>query len=448
MKPPFVAGASFLAASFFTGTSAQQWWRLGPSVSTFQVPSVAHNNSVDEDAARLSPIELSMYLDLDYPDNAFGLILVQIDGSEYPINIKRDSARSSMEIADEFILQFPHLSGDARAAIADEIDAVRQGFSEQGKVLVSSASRPDEIIIKAKEVCMVYGAPLENVNSCFANVLENLQLRVDALRWQAACKARGLQHTFDPPFFDHWHDRSGRSNAVLFHGLLLGGFKTDPIFQKTKLDIHGGRPLRLLEVGSFEGSSATWMAQHLLLHHPESLLLCIDNWSEANYIDIADNHLEVEMAASLRGDDSALERFKSNLGKTPGGSQVVGVRASESGLALLALLGRAPAEEVESAFDLVFIDGGHGSHEVLQDAVLCWRMLKPGGVLIFDDYGGNATLTRTGIDAFLGAYRPFLTVVLESYLLVAVKNVGDTPTSTSSNDDDTTNAAGMAAGVS
>ena len=127
---------------------------------------------------------------------------------------------------------------------------------------------------------------------------------------------------------------------------------------------------------------------------------------------------------------------------------MVGVRASESGLALLALLGRAPAEEVESAFDLVFIDGGHGSHEVLQDAVLCWRMLKPGGVLIFDDYGGNATLTRTGIDAFLGAYRRFLTVVLESFHLVAVKNVGDTPTSTSSNDDDTTNAAGMAAGVS
>jgi predicted O-methyltransferase YrrM len=37
-------------------------------------------------------------------------------------------------------------------------------------------------------------------------------------------------------------------------------------------------------------------------------------------------------------------------------------------------------------FDFIYIDGSHNAADVLEDAVLSWRLLKPGGILTFDDY--------------------------------------------------------------
>ena len=38
------------------------------------------------------------------------------------------------------------------------------------------------------------------------------------------------------------------------------------------------------------------------------------------------------------------------------------------------------------SYDLVYIDGSHRPGDVLEDAVLCWRLLRAGGLMIFDDY--------------------------------------------------------------
>ena len=37
-------------------------------------------------------------------------------------------------------------------------------------------------------------------------------------------------------------------------------------------------------------------------------------------------------------------------------------------------------------FDLIYIDGSHESADVLSDSLFSYNLLKPGGVLIFDDY--------------------------------------------------------------
>lgn len=39
-----------------------------------------------------------------------------------------------------------------------------------------------------------------------------------------------------------------------------------------------------------------------------------------------------------------------------------------------------------SAYDLIYIDGSHYADDVLVDALNSWRMLRKGGMLIFDDY--------------------------------------------------------------
>lgn len=55
--------------------------------------------------------------------------------------------------------------------------------------------------------------------------------------------------------------------------------------------------------------------------------------------------------------------------------------------------------------DLIYIDGSHLPKHILEDAVIGWKLLKVGGVMVFDDYGWGAAgesddRPRTGIDAF------------------------------------------------
>jgi hypothetical protein len=57
-----------------------------------------------------------------------------------------------------------------------------------------------------------------------------------------------------------------------------------------------------------------------------------------------------------------------------------------------------------------YIDGSHESADVLEDAVLAWRVLKPGGLLGFDDCGWRVGAApehwpAPGVDGFLWAMR-------------------------------------------
>jgi len=62
-------------------------------------------------------------------------------------------------------------------------------------------------------------------------------------------------------------------------------------------------------------------------------------------------------------------------------------------------------------YDFVYIDGSHKAVDVLEDAVLSFRLLKVGGLMMFDDYawqGGGPTEfdnPKRGVDAFYYAYR-------------------------------------------
>jgi predicted O-methyltransferase YrrM len=65
-------------------------------------------------------------------------------------------------------------------------------------------------------------------------------------------------------------------------------------------------------------------------------------------------------------------------------------------------------------FDFVYVDGSHETHQVMRDAVNAERVLKPGGILAFDDYmwgGASRNIPRPAIDAFLRCYEERIDVL-------------------------------------
>lgn len=148
------------------------------------------------------------------------------------------------------------------------------------------------------------------------------------------------------------------------------------------------RGLSFLEIGSFEGQTACWLLDHWL-RDDASRLTCIDTFDFAG------------QNASFSGRSTDLERrFDANIAAT-GAAHKVEKRIGASQL----LLRELPLDH----YDLVYVDGSHTTKDVLEDVVLSWRLLKRGGVAIYDDYYDDsrepAQLPKMAIDAFTSMFR-------------------------------------------
>jgi SAM-dependent methyltransferase len=157
------------------------------------------------------------------------------------------------------------------------------------------------------------------------------------------------------------------------------------------------KPAQGLEIGSFEGRSLLWFLENTLTH-PGSSITAIDIFLP-EYEQIFDDNI-------------ARSGLQNKVKKLKGYSNV-------------ALRG-LPA----NTYDFVYIDGSHIAKDVLMDAVLVWDILKPGGMIIFDDYQntgprganyGPARLPGIAIDAFLHVYEPYVDVLYKDYQVIIRK---------------------------
>jgi predicted O-methyltransferase YrrM len=76
----------------------------------------------------------------------------------------------------------------------------------------------------------------------------------------------------------------------------------------------------------------------------------------------------------------------------------------------------------ELTFDFIYGDGSHDPRDVCLDGILAWSLLKPGGVMIFDDYewGGHLPPHKrpdVGINAFLAIHDKQFDTIRSSYAL-------------------------------
>jgi len=162
------------------------------------------------------------------------------------------------------------------------------------------------------------------------------------------------------------------------------------------LEPFSGKPIHALEIGVFEGRSTVWLMEHILTH-PESTLTWIDPF-------IGPTHrVGLEYPADLEA------RFRANTARF--GEKVQGhVGHSQE------MLRGLPSER----FAFVYIDGSHVAPAVLADAILSWPLLRPGGLMGFDDYGWRpwVKLQRSpalAVDAFMAVMAGQFEVVHRGY---------------------------------
>jgi hypothetical protein len=74
-----------------------------------------------------------------------------------------------------------------------------------------------------------------------------------------------------------------------------------------------------------------------------------------------------------------------------------------------------------ASFGFAYVDGSHVASAVLMDATFVWDLLKPGGIVFFDDYGGGADGLREALDAFRSCFWNECNVIHEGYQLVLGK---------------------------
>tara|TARA_Y100001970_G_scaffold22863_1_gene26533 strand:+ start:1736 stop:2431 length:696 start_codon:yes stop_codon:yes gene_type:complete len=117
---------------------------------------------------------------------------------------------------------------------------------------------------------------------------------------------------------------------------------------------------KYLEIGSYEGNSAIFVANHF----EDSEIYCIDNWNKTEeYI----NHK----------DFSEIEKnFDFNVNNYP---NIKKIKMSSDSF----------FENNSKQFDVIYVDGYHYGPQVQKDCENAWKFLKKNGYLICDDYIWN-----------------------------------------------------------
>jgi lipopolysaccharide biosynthesis glycosyltransferase/predicted O-methyltransferase YrrM len=163
---------------------------------------------------------------------------------------------------------------------------------------------------------------------------------------------------------------------------------------------------RILEIGSWEGRSATFLLTSPLCANGGSIV-CIDHFDLFATTAGKERHEKVLHNLSLTGRPSRIiEKFS-----VPG---------------LMILLEEATKDET-LGFDWLYIDGSHRADDTFLDAELAWRLANRGAIFIFDDYLWDAQPydsphhPKPGIDAFMELHKNDFEIISSSYQMVLRK---------------------------
>lgn len=203
-----------------------------------------------------------------------------------------------------------------------------------------------------------------------------------------------------PTFTTNWATKNFDNWQGWFAPLLAPFYRATPDPYTFKRD--EDRPLRILEIGCFEGQATLWFVENLC-KHPQSYIVCVDPHSYEGQI-VPPN----EAAKWMGNDHEAIQRrFLENT--KPYRLPPAKVRYYEQqSTDFFRYETRGYGLQ---SFDLIYIDGNHVASCVLEDSINAWQYLAQGGYLLWDDYRWRGKTTRQvdrprlAIDSFLACYR-------------------------------------------
>lgn len=146
----------------------------------------------------------------------------------------------------------------------------------------------------------------------------------------------------------------------------------DPAWKEV-LNKYNPGATRFLEIGSFEGKSATFFISEVFEEGRTYEFFCLDTWEGG------EEHDTVDMVTTERLFD---HNVNIALSRNPGKS--VNVRKvkelSHLGLSRLMSLG------LVGTFDFIYVDGSHQCADVMSDLIMSFHLLRVGGIVACDDY--------------------------------------------------------------
>lgn len=157
------------------------------------------------------------------------------------------------------------------------------------------------------------------------------------------------------------------------------------------------KPEKILEVGCYEGSCTTFLIDNNY-YSKNMKIWAVDTWEGSM------EHDGIQM-------NDVEARFDRNvaLAKSPEGFHAEVIKMKGYSHRVLSSM----IEKYENHMDLIYIDGSHMAADVLMDAVLAFKLTRPGGLIAFDDWHWkpdepqfkNPTFTpKMAIDSFVSIY--------------------------------------------
>ena len=153
-------------------------------------------------------------------------------------------------------------------------------------------------------------------------------------------------------------------------------------FEDQLTHLHNKPDLKFLQIGAYTGDASVWLCQNILTHKT-SVLIDVDTWAGSN----EDEHSRIDFEKVLVHYEQRVKVY----------NKVIRLKMTSD---------EYFAGEIEAKFDFIYIDGDHTAAQVERDAYSAWALLKPGGILAFDDYQWGRdlppdTTPKPAIDKFL-----------------------------------------------
>ncbi len=151
------------------------------------------------------------------------------------------------------------------------------------------------------------------------------------------------------------------------------------------------RPARVLEIGSWKGRSALYMARHLRDLGLACEIVCVDTWLGSAEHWLRRQRGWYESLRIAHGVPRLYYTFLANVVRAGLQDWITPFpTTSQTATKVLAELG--------VRFDLCYVDAAHEYDPVSQDLAACWELLDDPGILIGDDY--DWAEVRRAVDDF------------------------------------------------